>query len=156
MDQVLSHRLIRSAPSTDFGKGSVAKSGITIAKTDFLGNPNFWAHSLLNSLTCSSHDRAMLCKEKNFPNKHQSFSNFWVFILLKKTDFWPKRISAKRKNSRFSVIPAGTSYVVIVGHLLVARTVPPSCVDYASKLRVLILAIGHWPEMAKNGASPGK
>ena len=34
--------------------------------------------------------------------------------------------------------------------------VPPSCVDYAPKLRVLKLAIGHWPEMAKKREEPRK
>ena len=31
---------------------------------------------------------------------------------------------------------------------LVAETVPPSLVEHSPKLRVLIIAIGHWPEMA--------
>ena len=39
---------------------------------------------------------------------------------------------------------------------LVARTVPPSFVDYGPKLRVLILAIGNWPVMAKNRGEPQK
>ena len=67
---------------------------------------------------CSSHDRAKLSKEKStlFPNEYQSFSKFRTFF-WKKTDFRPVfRFSAKRKNGRFSVNPAGTGSVVIVGH----------------------------------------
>ena len=40
-----------------------------------------------------------------------------VSFLEKKTIFWAKiRFSAKRKNGRFSVLPAGTGSVVNVGH----------------------------------------
>ena len=47
-----------------------------------------------------------------------------VFFLVKKTDFWLKNhFSAKRKNGRFSVIPAETRSVIIVGHLFVG----PDC-----------------------------
>ena len=65
-------------------------------------------------------------------------------------DFWPKKhFSAKRKSCRFSIFPAGTKSVVNVGHFLVAPTLPPGFVDHGPKLRVLIKAIGDWPEMAK-------
>ena len=40
--------------------------------------------------------------------------------------------------------------------LLVARMVPPSFVDNDPKVRVLILAIGKWPEMAKIRDEPRK
>ena len=80
-----------------------------------------------------------------------------MFFLKKKTDNWPVFcFSAKRKNGRFSVIPAGTRSVVNVGHILVARMVPPSFVDNDPKVRVLILAIGEWPEMAKIRDEPRK
>ena len=84
-------------------------------KTGFLGpkkNPTFYFRP------CSSHDRTKLSKEKStlFPNEYQSFSKFRIFF-WKKTDFRPVfRFSAKRKNGRFSVNPAGTGSVVIVGH----------------------------------------
>ena len=46
--------------------------------------------------------------------------------------------SAERKNGHFSVIPARTGSVVILGHFFMARTVPPSFVENGPKLRVLI------------------
>ena len=39
---------------------------------------------------------------------------------------------------------------------LVARIVPLSFLDHTSKLRVLIIAIGHWPEIAKIRDEPRK
>ena len=67
-----------------------------------------------------------------------------------------KHFSAKRINGRCSVIPAGTRSVVIVGHFLMAQTVPPSSVDHGPKLRVLIIGKWEWPEMAKNRGEPRK
>jgi len=98
------------------------KNGVPYEKTDFRAEirifgakkktPTFYLQP------CSSHDRAKLSKEKStlFPNEYQSFSKFRKFF-WKKTDFRPVfRFSAKRKNGRFSVNPAGTGSVVIVGH----------------------------------------
>ena len=74
-----------------------------------------------------------------FQNKYQSLSKFWVF-------FWEngfldkKHSSAERKNGGFSVIPAGTRSVVIVGYFLMAWTVALSFVDNGPKLRVRIIA----------------
>ena len=45
--------------------------------------------------------------------------------------------SAERKNGHFSVIPARTGSVVLLGHFLMARTVPPSFVEIGPKLRVV-------------------
>ena len=67
-----------------------------------------------------------------------------------------KHFAAKPQNGRFSVIPSGTRSVVIVGHILMAMTVPLSFVDHGPKLRVLILAIGDWSEMAKTRGEPRK
>ena len=39
---------------------------------------------------------------------------------------------------------------------MLARTVPPSFVDHGPKLRVLIQAIGHWPDITKNKDEPWK
>ena len=56
--------------------------------------------------------------------------------------FWPKKhFSAECKNDRFSVIPARTGSVAILGHFLMARTVPPSFVDHSPKLGLLIIVI---------------
>ena len=44
--------------------------------------------------------------------------------------------TAERKNARFSVIPARTGSVVLLGHFLMAWTVPPSFVEIGPKLRV--------------------
>ena len=95
--------------------GSHTKKRIFGPKSGFLG-PKKKATFYLQP--CSSHDRAKLSKEKStlFPNEYQSFSKFRNFF-WKKTDFRPVfRFSAKRKNGRFSVNPAGTGSVVIVGH----------------------------------------
>ena len=59
-----------------------------------------------------------LFKEKSclFPNKYQSLKKFWVFF-GDKMHFWPKYyFSAELKYGRFSVIPARTGSVVILGH----------------------------------------
>ena len=73
--------------------------------------------------------------------------------------FWPKNhFLAERKNDRFSVIPAWTGSVVILGYFLMARMVPPSFVEKGPKLRVhkYKLVIGEWPETAKNKCEPRK
>ena len=72
-----------------------------------------------------------------------------VFFLEKNGFLTQKTFSVKRKNGSFSVNSAGTSSIVIMVHFFMARTVPP-------KLRVLILAIGDWPEMAQNRGEPRK
>ena len=61
-------------------------------------------------------------------------------FFLKKTDFGPKiTLFGLGKNGRFSVDPAGTRSVVIVDHIFMASSVPPSFVDHGPKLRVLII-----------------
>ena len=95
--------------------GSHTKKRIFGPKCGFLGPKK---KATFRSQPCSSHDRTKLSKEKStlFPNEYQSFSKFRTFF-WKKTDFRPVfRFSAKRKNGRFSVNPAGTGSVVIVGH----------------------------------------
>ena len=67
-----------------------------------------------------------------------------------------KKIFAKSKNGRFSVIPALAGSVVILGHFLMARTVPPSFVEIGPKLRVLIPLTWEWPKRAKNRGEPQK
>ena len=72
-------------------------------------------------------------------------------------DFQPVfRFSAKCKNGRFSVIRARTRSIVNVGLFLVGRTVLSSFIDHGPKLRVLLLAIGEWPEIAKIQDKPRK
>ena len=52
--------------------------------------------------------------------------SFWV-IFWGKTHFQAKKhFSAKRKNAHFSVIPARTESVVLLGHFFMARTVSQS------------------------------
>ena len=46
--------------------------------------------------------------------------------------------------------------IVIVGHFFIAPTVPPSFVVHGPKLRVVIIAKWHTPEIAKAGVSPGE
>ena len=63
---------------------------------------------------------------------------------------------AKRKNARFFVIPARTRSVVLLGHFLMARTVPPSFVEIGPKLRVVAPLKWEWPKTAKNRGEPQK
>ena len=58
-----------------------------------------------------------------------------------------------QKDVRFSVIPARTGSVVLLGHFLMARTVPPSFVEIGPKLRVGTPLTWEWP---KTGVSPKK
>jgi len=47
-----------------------------------------------------------------------------------------KHFSAERKNGRFSVIPAWTGSVVILGHFLMVRPVPPSYVENGPNIQI--------------------
>ena len=49
-----------------------------------------------------------------------------------------------------------TGSVVILGHFLMAKTVPPSFVENGPKLRVLIIVIGEGPKTAKIRDEPQK
>ena len=71
--------------------------------------------------------------------------------------FWPKKhFLAERKNGRFSIIPARTGSIVILGHFLMARTFPPTFVEGGPKLRVLIPLKWERSETAKNRGEPRK
>ena len=52
---------------------------------------------------------------------------------------WEMNFSSKRKNGRFSLVPAGTRSIVILGHFFDEQTVPSKVVEDGPKLRVLIL-----------------
>merc|ERR1712016_464640 len=82
--------------------------------------------------------------------------SFWV-IFWGKTNFEAKNhFSAERKNARISVIPARTGSVVLLGHFLLTRTVPPSFVEIEPKLRVVAPLTRRWPKTAKNRGEPQK
>ena len=84
-------------------------------KTGFFG-PKKKEHFLVPTMFQPRPGKVVKRKSTLFPNEYQSFSKFWKFF-WKKTDFRPVfRFSAKRKNGRFSVNPAGTGSVVIVGN----------------------------------------
>ena len=69
----------------------------------------------LQSLALPAYKIKAVEKSCLFTNKYQSLKKFWVIFWVK-THFWPKKhFSAERKNGRFSVIPAGTRSIVIVG-----------------------------------------
>ena len=68
--------------------------------------------------------------------------------------FVHQKIKYLNKPSDRYVIPAMIKSVIIVGHFVIARTVPPSFADHGPKLRVLIIAKWEWPEMAKNRGEP--
>ena len=129
-----------------------------MAKIRFFGQkPRFRAQEKTHFLTlpCSGHDRKNLFKEKSclFPNKYQSLKKFWVIFWVK-MHFWPKKhFLAERKNGRFSVIPAQTGSVVILGHFLTAWTAPPRFIENGPKLRVVKPL--KW-ERPKTGVSPEK
>ena len=62
-------------------------------------------------------------------------ANFGSFFLPEKTEFRPVfRFSAKRKNGRFSVIPAGTISVIKIGHFFGDPDGPNK---YVSKLDII-------------------
>ena len=99
-----------------------------------------------------------LFKKKSclFPNKYQSLKKLLVFFFIKPIFGQKKHFSAEPKNGCFSVIPAQTRSVVILGHFLMSRTVPPSFVENGPKLRVLIPLKWEWPKTAKNRGEPRK
>ena len=62
-----------------------------------------------------------------------------------------------RLNVKTTVSPLfWTGSVVILGHFLMARTVPPNFVENGPKLRVLIPLSWHKPKTAKNRGEPQK
>ena len=91
-----------------------------------------------------------------FPNKYQSLKKFWFFFGLRPIFGQKKHFLAEHKNVRFSVIPARTWSVVLLGHFLMARTVPPSFVEIGPKLRVVAPLKWEWPKTAKNRGEPQK
>ena len=77
---------------------------------------------------------------------------FW-----KETHFWPKKhFSAKHKGGRFSVIPARTGSVVLLGHFFDDPDGSPSFVEIGPKLRVVAPLKWEWPKTAKNRGEPQK
>ena len=63
---------------------------------------------------------------------------------------------AERKNARFSVIPARTRSVVLLGHFFVDPDDSPSFVEIGPKLRVVAPLTRRWPKTAKNRGEPQK
>ena len=95
--------------------GRMAKIGIFGQKPRFCAQKK---ESLLNGNHVLATTGKSCSKKKIgfFPNECQSLKKFWVIFWVK-TLFWPKNhFSAKRKNVRFSVIPAQTGSIVILGH----------------------------------------
>ena len=82
--------------------------------------------------------------------------NFGCFFLGKKCIFGQKNTFQLNKKRPFLRNSGRTRSVVILGHFLIARTVPTSFVENSPKLRVLILVIGEWPKTAKNRGEPQK
>ena len=81
----------------------------------------------------------------------------FLVIFWGKTHFEAKNhFSAKRKNACFSVIQARTGFVVLLGHFLMARTIPPSFVEIGPKLSVVAPLTRRWPKTAKNRGEPQK
>ena len=133
--------------------GPYGKNRIFGPKTEILGPKNAYT---FGDSPCSGHDRKKLFKEKKClcPNNQGGKCHFgWFFgvqpIFRLKTTFRPK-------NARFSVILARTRFVVLLGHFLMARTVPPSFVEIGPKLRVVALLKWEWPKTAKNRGEPQK
>ena len=61
---------------------------------------------------------------------------------------------AERKNARFSVIPARTGAVVLLGHFFDGPDDSP--VEIGPKLRVVAPLKWEWPKTAKNRGEPQK
>ena len=98
--------------------------------------------------------RALMYPEVPFSKINISLlRNFGRFFETKPFFFSKKHFLAERKNSFFSVIPARTGSVVILGHFLMAQRCSPSFIENGSKLRVLIIAK---PKRPKKGVSPEK
>ena len=80
-------------------------------------------------------------------------AQYRVFFLVKKTDFWLKNhFSAKRENARFSVTPARTGSVVLLGHFFYGPDDSPEFRWNRTKIK------GSCPSnvgMAKNGQKQG-
>ena len=78
-------------------------------------------------------------KQYYIASHHEKKNIAQAIFFEKKRIFGPfSAFSAKRKNGRFSVIPAWTGSVVIVGNFLVTRMVPTIFVKDGPKLWALI------------------
>ena len=91
------------------------------------------------------------CAEKKEPFSKINISllaNFGCFFFGEKNGILAKNhFLAQRKNGSFSVVPAGTRPIVILGHFFDGP--PTRFVDDGPKSRVLILLNWEWPEMVK-------
>ena len=101
--------------------GSLTKIVVVWQKLDFWTKKrNFGPKKngpTFSNSPCSGHDWKKLFKEKSaFAQIIRGEISFWA-IFLGTTHFEAKNhFSAKRKNARFSVIPARTGSVVLLGH----------------------------------------
>ena len=143
--------------------GHQRKSGLYGKNQIFGQKPKFWAKKkevTFGDSPCSGHDRKKLFKEKSClcPNNQGEKCHFWGDFFGGKTHFLGQKplFRPKRKNARFSVIPARTGSVVLLGHFLMARTIPPSFVEIGPKLRVVAPLTLEWPKTAKNRGEPQK
>ena len=76
--------------------------------------------------------------------------NFGCFFGKKRIFGQKKHFSAKRKSGCFSVIPAGTRYVVIVGHFFAGPDGPTKIWWPRSKFKGPYTSYWALPKMAKN------
>ena len=107
----------KSTVSPKDTNGVLKQKRILRPKSEFLGPKK--VHFLVETMFKPRPGKVVQEKSTLFQNKNHSFSGFRVFFWEKKTEFWPDiRFLAKRKNGRFSVIPAGTRSVVNVGHFI--------------------------------------
>ena len=88
---------------------------------------------------CSGHDQKKVPFSKINVSLLRNFGFFFGY-------------NAFLPNNHFSAELTG--FFVILGHLFMARAVPPSFVENSSKLRVLIIAKWEWPETAKFRGEP--
>ena len=100
--------------------GSYGKNRIFWPKTEILG-PKKGSHFLGLAMFWPRPEKVVQEKSCLFSNQYQSLEKFLVMFWAN-THFWPKKhFSAERKNGLFSVSPARTGSVVILGHFLMGQ-----------------------------------
>ena len=135
------------------------KNGVPYQKTDFRAEVWIFGPKKKNSLFNSNHVPAMTgqsCQKEKVPFSQMNIglSAFRGWLLWRKTDFRPVfRLSAKRKNGRFSVIFFRTTSVGPPNYFLGAPDIPAKFRRPRIKIRGTSESkVG----IAKNGQNPGR
>ena len=133
--KVGNERYLRGLQTGRWSKlGSYGKNRILWPKTEILGQKR---HSLLNPYHVLATTGNSCSKKKvAFSQINNSLLRNFGCFFWDKTHFWPKKhFSAKPKNGYFSVIPAQTESVVILGHFFDGPDSPTKFHWKRSKIR---------------------